>query len=71
MEDAREIWNVVKSNLEGGVIRPVGEYNSSFGVHITNYKRLRYLLCMLSGWQIVRNKENVTNLRIFTSYAQW
>ena len=67
MEEEGEIWNVVKSNLEGGVIRPVGEYNSTFGVRITNYERLRYLLCMLSGWQIVQNKENVTNLGILIS----
>ena len=68
MEVVREMWNVVKSNLEGGVIRPDGANTGTFSVHITNYKRLRYLLCMLSGWQIVQNKENVTNLRIFTSY---
>ena len=68
MEVVREIWNVVKSNLEGVVIRPVGAYIGTFGVHITNYERLRYLLCVLSGWQIVQNKENVTNLGIFTSW---
>ena len=28
MEVEREIWNVVKSNLEGGEIRPVGAYNT-------------------------------------------
>jgi hypothetical protein len=40
MEVVREIWKVVKSNLEGVVIRSVGAYNSTFGVRITNCKRL-------------------------------
>ena len=40
IEVEREMWNVVKSNLEGGVIRPVGAYNNTFAVHQTNYKRL-------------------------------
>jgi hypothetical protein len=31
MEDEGEMWNVVKSNLEGVVIRPVGANNNTFG----------------------------------------
>ena len=37
MEVVRETRNVVKSDLKGVVIRPVGAYNNIFGEHINEF----------------------------------